>query len=98
SRDQTKVGIVDIQVQQGRPGYSRLRLGMVENILSVHAELQTLVFLQLDGFRETRIEAPAARPFNRPLRQISARSRKRMLKKHLSGLGILNRAEAAQGF
>src|SRR5262244_2273597 len=66
--DETKVGIVDIQVEQrcwsrSHVGTLELRLWMVEHILCVHSELQRLGLRNLDRFRQARIESPSAGSF-----------------------------------
>src|SRR5262245_16780889 len=91
--DKTKVGVVDIEVQQRCRSWSlirslELRIRMIENILGVHPELKRLGLCDLDRFRQAGIKSPTARAFNHTLAQRTARSRKRILKKNLSSLCI----------
>src|SRR5262245_41794066 len=90
ARDETKVRRVDIQVRNGR-------IRMVQHILGVHTNLETLRLGNLERLAEARIEAPPARSFDNTLAESSARSRQRVLQKHLAALRIRYCAERASG-
>ena len=70
---------------------------MVQHIQAIDTDLKALRFADLELLSQGCVEAPRARPSYRILSESASSSRTRILQKNLTGLGIRNGCEGAQG-